>query len=317
VNNRNHRIFRALRGEKVYNLYKDSAMHQKFNETINQVLAWAQADRNIQGVIIIGSQARSTLISDQWSDLDLLVLANDPKGLVTENTWFNRFGNVVCFFDEIVPLHFTNWNWCVKRVLYADNRDVDFSILPYHHLDEVLSVNKDIILKGYRVIYDSGAGQLETKVCALLQTVEKEAAHPPTQQELDAIVRDLLFHVIWAFKKIKRKELWVAVNCINCYMKNLLLRLIEAHNVSTHQRPDTLMYSGRFLEQRTDQEILAKLEYCFTRYDPVDAVETLQHLIDFINTTAKAICERNGYEFDATQFERIQKMYDEMKLDTK
>ena len=75
------------------------------------------------------------------------------------------------------------------------------------------------------------------------------------------------------------------------------------------------MYSGRFLEQRTDQEILAKLAFCFTRYNQAEAVETLQHLIDFTYTTAEAVCGRNGYVFDAALFERIQKMYDEMKED--
>ena len=290
-------------------------MYKKFGETINQIIDWAKANPNIQGVVVIGSQARGTQISDQWSDLDLMVLANDPQELVKENTWFHCFGNVVCFFDEIVPLHFSNWNWYVKRVLYTDNRDIDFSILPYHHLDQVLSENMGILSKGYRVLYDASAGQIETKICELLKTHEKEAAHPPTKKELDAVVSDLLFHVIWSFKKIKRGELWVAVNCINCYMKNLLLRIIEAHNVSANQRPNTLMYSGRFLEQRTDQEILAKLAFCFTRYNQAEAVETLQHLIDFTYTTAEAVCGRNGYVFDAALFERIQKMYDEMKED--
>ena len=66
-----------------------------------------------------------------------MVFSGHPQMWMAENTWFGCFGDVVTFFDEIVPLHFTNWSWCVKRVLYSDLRDVDFSILPFDHLDEV------------------------------------------------------------------------------------------------------------------------------------------------------------------------------------
>lgn len=57
--------------------------------------------------------------------------------------------------DTVDGMNFGVWNWSVKRVLFDNNLDVDFSILPYEQLDSVLSVNKDIISKGYQVIYDS------------------------------------------------------------------------------------------------------------------------------------------------------------------
>jgi aminoglycoside 6-adenylyltransferase len=289
-------------------------MHPKYRETANQILAWAQAEEDIHGIAIIGSQARSTLVSDQWSDLDLMVLTGHPQLWMADNAWFDRFGDVVTFFDEMVHLHFTNWNWCVKRVLYSDFRDIDFSILPYDHLDEVLSVNEDILSKGYQVIYDSAPGLLESKIRALLERRKPAGAHLPAREEVDAVVRDLLFHVIWAMKKIKRGELWVATGCINSYMRGLLLQLVDAHNAAANRQPDILQYNGRFLDQRSDPEVLAGLARCFTRYDADEAVEALQHVIDFTAMVVKSIYAQSGEPYDMRRFEEIQKMVDAMKI---
>lgn len=288
-------------------------MHEQFIETANQVAEWARENAGIQGVIIIGSQARSMLASDQWSDLDLMVFTQDPGGLMNENTWFNCFGDVVCFFDEIVPLHFTHWSWCVKRVLYADNRDVDFSVLPYPQLDEVLAVNKEILSKGWRILYEATPGELEKKICALIGGSEAQPARPPSEQAVQAVVSELLYHVIWAFKKIRRGELWTATGCINVHMRGLLMRLIEAHSAATKQQADFLGYSGRFLEQHTDPNVLEKLAGCFTRYDAEDAVETLHRQLEFTREVSKEVCERMGWSFDAGQFEKIQELYEMMK----
>lgn len=288
-------------------------MHKNFCETIEKITTWANRDGSIQGIIIIGSQVRRELIADQWSDVDLMLLANDPHPLLTDAAWLDTFGNVVCFFNEVTVLPWLTWNWCVTRALYDDNRAIDFSILPADHLDEVLSVNKEIMSKGYRVIYDANAGRLDTKICTLLETVQKEKLVMPTEEELRNIIREILFHVIWSFKKIKQKELWVAVNCINGRIQNLLLRLIEAHNISITQRSTVVMHEGRFLEQRADRELIEKLKNCFTQYDEIDAAETLEHIIDFTSSISEAIGEKNGYTLDPKSFNMVKKLYRGMK----
>ncbi len=43
----------------------------------NTVLGWAKQNENIRAVILIGSRARTSEKADKWSDLDLLVIAED------------------------------------------------------------------------------------------------------------------------------------------------------------------------------------------------------------------------------------------------
>lgn len=284
-------------------------MRDSYTLTLARAAAWARETPAVAAVMVIGSQARSAPPADRWSDLDLMIFAADPQAWMADNTWFARFGQPVCYFDEIVPLRFDGWQWCVKRVLYAGGSDVDFSILPYARMDAVLRANREIIAKGWRVIYEAAPGELEGKIAALLQESPPEPAAPASAQELEGVTGELLYHVIWAYKKIRRGELWVAASCINCHMKNLLLRLVEAHNQSTGRQPDPLQYGGRFLERRAAPEVLARLEGCLTRYDASSAVTALECIFALTRDLDREICEIEGAPFDAARYEGVAEMF--------
>ena len=87
----------------------------KYDETIDEIIAWSQQDGNVEGAIVIGSQVRDELRADEWSDLDVMVLANDPSRLLDEATWMDRFGTPVCVFVEVNELPFATWDWCARR----------------------------------------------------------------------------------------------------------------------------------------------------------------------------------------------------------
>ena len=53
-------------------------MHPKYDETVDKIIAWSKRDSNIKGSLILGSQVRNELEGDEWSDLDVLLLADKP-----------------------------------------------------------------------------------------------------------------------------------------------------------------------------------------------------------------------------------------------
>lgn len=287
-------------------------MQAKYADVIERIAEWSQQTEEVEGTLLIGSQARNVLQADQWSDLDLMVLVHTPETFLNESGWLNRFGKVVCAFNDITPLPFTSWNWTVKRVLLDDNRDIDFSILPYAHLDEVLMVNQGILAKGYQVLYDSHAPLLETKVGTWV-AANVDSIAPPSSSELSNTINDLLFHTIWAFKKIERQELWVAVSTINQRIGNLLLRLIEWHTRLVTHRSTLIDHEGRFLEMRAAGEIINQLGNCFTPYDRVAAISTLGNLIDITFFIAQELAEAGCYTPNPEQFAMIRRLYGEMK----
>ena len=288
-------------------------MHPYYAETVEKITAWATQDDNIKGALVLGSQVRQELAGNEWSDLDVLLLVAEPDLLIKTADWLDAFGEVVCVTFEKTHLDFMNLTWDIKRALFADHRAVDFSILPYARVDDVLFLNKDIHAHGYQVIYEANTDELSSKIEGTLKSVEPEEFKPPTADELAQLISDLLFQIIWSFKKIKRKELWAAVTCINGPISHLLLQLIELHTALVIHRSTVLMYEGRFFENRAGKVIIDKLRDCFAKYDEIDAIATLGRLIDMTYFIAKEIGEINGYQLNTSQFEMISKLYGEMK----
>lgn len=274
----------------------------EYASIIDTIKSWAENDPNIKVVIIIGSQVQKAAKVDIWSDLDTMILLDNPETLLMDDGWIGNFGNPVCSYVDTTKLSFVEWDWSVKRVLYEKNLDVDFSILPISHLDSVLSVNKDIISKGYRIIYDP-TNLVEKKIISLNQEEKNVKISILNKSELKNIVNDILYHIVWTEKKIRRGELWVAVNTINNHLNYQLLRLLETQNQTTSE----IMYEGRYLETRTEKDLLDKLSQCFTRYDSEEASITLKNILELTHTIFdKLFTERdNEYLF---KFQRIREL---------
>ena len=151
-------------------------MHPKYNETIKKIRTWSQNEKAIQGAIILGSQVRNEFKGDEWSDLDVLLIADTPSEFMKTNRWLDFLGELVCVIAEETPLDWVNLTWSVKRVLFADNRTVDFSIMPADRVDDVLSMNAEIHAQGYEILYDAHAHVLSSKTEVTCADVKE---HPP------------------------------------------------------------------------------------------------------------------------------------------
>lgn len=287
-------------------------MHSKYSESVDKLRVWCLEEKNIHAAIILGSQVRDEFGGDEWSDLDVLLLADNPQVFLQTDTWLAFLGEIVCVIVEETNLDWVHLTWSAKRVLFTDNRTIDFPIMPYDRIDDVLGLNAEIHANGYQVIYDAHTELVASKIEASLLTVKEESVTIPTENDLRQTIDDLLFQLIYAAKKVKRNELWVAVSCINQRISNQLLQLIEFHTASITKVSQRIRYEGRFLEQRTHQDILKKLPECFAKYDTLDAVETIDHLLDVVRCLSEDICKVNRYPLNNDQFDRARRLYDEM-----
>src|SRR4030042_1788327 len=91
-----------------------------------QILAWVTAQEGIRAAALVGSAARQDHPADEWSDLDLVLVADDPQAYLVSTDWLNEFGEPWFTFVERAPAGLV----IERRVLFADGQDVDFIILP-------------------------------------------------------------------------------------------------------------------------------------------------------------------------------------------
>jgi len=119
-------------------------MYGSYQTTVNKIIQWASGTPNVHAAVVIGSQIRTEYPGDRWSDLDLLLLVQDPPALIDCDDWLHQFGTPVCITREVINLKHLQLVWYVQRPLYDDLQAIDFSILPFSRLEDILLVNRYI-----------------------------------------------------------------------------------------------------------------------------------------------------------------------------
>jgi len=282
----------ALRGVNGTVLELDERLLANVNTTMDLVEAaiadWASEREDVKVALVVGSRARVDMPADARSDLDVILTADDPDAYVTDASWVAEFGEPVLTFVEASPAGYPE-----RRVLYATGDDVDFPLFPVSVLEGLeASADRDRILsRGYRLLVDriGLAPRLETIVGAAAPV------SPPTEHELRELASDAWYHLLWAARKLRRGEVFVAKECLDGYVKARLVMLLAWHARAIDPSVDT-WHGGRFLERWADPGALAALEDAYARYDVRDVARALWATVDLWQGLEDETARRLGLE---------------------
>ena len=253
----------------------------------NKILDIANADQSIRAVIAIGSSVRSELKADEYSDLDLIIATEDTE------KWLygvapDEIGNVKISFVE--P---TLGGGKERRILYENALDVDLIVFTPKQFEAAIEegVANWVCNRGYAVLYDT------MNVTALLAEYvsDKITYTGMTETEYINMVNDFCFHVVWASKKILRGELWSAKMCIDAYLKNYLLKMMEMYSVYVHNVD--VWHDGRFLDRWADDKVKEALSKCFAHYDREDMISALSETNKLFGELAKNVAEIRNFNY--------------------
>ncbi len=262
---------------------------ERFQDIKNRILKYANESEDVKAIVAIGSCARKDVKADEFSDLDLCVVASEVE------KWYSGeilglFGNVSISFIE--P---TLGGGKERRCVYDDDKDVDMIVFTPEHFEAAVKEGvADLVMsRGYDVLYDSMG------CAALLEKYVKPGRPNPKigEAEFVNIVNDFYFHDIWASKKLKRGELYSAKMCVDSYMKKHLLRMLELYRHKS-ARVD-VWHDGRFLEKWAGDEILKELETCFARYDEGDVRSALFASHNLFERISEELAKLEGFEYPA------------------
>ncbi|MBR6322612.1 MAG: aminoglycoside 6-adenylyltransferase [Lachnospiraceae bacterium] len=259
----------------------------RYAEIKEKIIRYAKEQEAVRAVIAIGSSTRTDTPADEYSDLDLLIVTNDP------DPWFSGeisplFGNVRISFIE--P---TLGGGRERRNIYDLDKDVDMIVLTPEQFDRALKegVAGWVMNRGYRMLYDPDGYALPAE-----QYVHPVLLSPEmTEKEFTNLVNDFFFHNIWACKKLLRGELWSAKMCIDAYLKNYLLKMIEQHHLVT--AGGDVWHDGRFLDRWADPAVLEALKDCFAHYDSRDCERALLATHRLFARIARTVAEKRGFPY--------------------
>ncbi|HSG14300.1 MAG TPA: aminoglycoside 6-adenylyltransferase, partial [Gaiellaceae bacterium] len=252
------------------------------------VAEWASERPDVRAAVVVGSQARAGAPADRHSDLDILLVVDDPEALLADAAWVAGFGDPVLTFLEGTALG----GVLERRVLYEDGQDVDFAVVPAGGLGRLVSDPgaAGVLRRGFRVLHDDVG--FEGLAAALPEPVP---AGPPDAAGLRELASDFWYHALWTARKLRRGEVYTAIDCLDGYMKARLVTLMGWHARAVDPSLDT-WHGGRFLERWADPGALAALEAAYARYDLRDVARALWETIDLFQGLEEETATRLGLE---------------------
>ncbi|OGE18630.1 hypothetical protein A3J19_04000 [Candidatus Daviesbacteria bacterium RIFCSPLOWO2_02_FULL_41_8] len=142
-------------------------MKEVVNLFLEEFKQWATSQDNIKAVALVGSYAKGTAKPD--SDIDLVIITNDPKSLLEDVQWLQNFGQI----KEI-----KNEDWGLvqsKRVFYESGLEIEFGIATpeWAKTDPTDPGTKRVISDGAKILYDKN-GILQS----LLSTLPPSSSKP-------------------------------------------------------------------------------------------------------------------------------------------
>jgi aminoglycoside 6-adenylyltransferase len=257
-----------------------------------QVAEWADGEENVRAVALVGSRARVDVPADEWSDYDIVIFARDPAALLVRDDWVGTFGRARLTFLEPTAVG----DQLERRVLYEDGTDVDFAIVPVERLDHPAVAH--VAARGIRVLVDKD-GALGARLADL---PEPEPVLPPNEASLRELTADFFYHAVWAARKLKRGEVFTAKRCVDSYMENVLLRVMEWRARAADPSIDT-WHAGRFVERWAEPATLEEFGRTFAAYDEADVRRALFASMDFFRRQARETADLLGLVYPAEEDE--------------
>lgn len=112
-----------------------------------EIVDWAGTEPNVLAVGLAGSHARGTATAA--SDIDLVLVVDDPRALLDDRGWLERFGEVERLADE-------DWGALqARRVHYRTGPEVEFGVVGRQWAAVPLDPGTARVLRdGFRVLHD-------------------------------------------------------------------------------------------------------------------------------------------------------------------
>ena len=267
-------------------------------------VAWAERRDDIRAALVIGSRARVDRPADQWSDMDIVVVTSEPRRYLDDGAWLEELAPPWLTFLERAGAG----EGMERRALFENAVDVDF--IPFS-TDAARAIAEHgwpaeiagIIRRGMRVALDKDGwgAQLalpaEETPAATLTTLPDAAAFANT-------VNDFWFHAVWTAKKLRRGELWTAIDCLDGFMMWRVLHMIEWHAHATRGPHVDTWHNGRFLEVWAGPRALAGLRQSFAHYDRQDIARGLLATMDLYRWLTRETAAALGYPYPTEADER-------------
>lgn len=218
-------------------------------ELLKRLLAFAEKEDKIRGIIIVGSRASDRPVDD-LADFDISIFTTDVNFFTKDDTWLSQMGNIWVyspdkyFFDkELIP---------TRLVIYEGGLKVDYSLWDTR-ITHILAQSK-YFDTGYKVLLDKDG--LLGEIPAPSQMPATPAK--PTQEEFSFAITEYWFEAYHVAKYLKREDLWLA-KTRDVSIKYYLLKMMEWYILAQHNWNTDVKWSGKHIKEWLEPAVYQQL----------------------------------------------------------
>ncbi|HLN51219.1 MAG TPA: aminoglycoside 6-adenylyltransferase [Thermoplasmata archaeon] len=228
---------------------------------------WAEGEPNVRLALLVGSQARTDMPADSFSDIDLALFARDPNRILRDESWISGLGTYWTSHLEGNALESGE----ERRVLFDDGQDVDFAVFPMESLGALTADPRavTILRRGFRPLVNKDSVEL-------ILPRDEPAPVTPSLSDFSNLVSDYWFHLVWTAKKLRRGELLTALEATNGCLRAILIRAIRLHAVARGPKGRDLWNSARFFEKWADPREIRDFPQTVAQYDALSIALALR-----------------------------------------
>ena len=222
---------------------------ESYDTFLERFTLWATAQPNIRAATIIGSRARHEDPADEWSDVDVLLLARQPSAYLADGRWLDQFGQVWLTHVQRLPVGGGE----ERRAMFDGALEVDFAVLSSRKVwqarvalgllsrvpsaERLLSRDVRGQIAAMSDVFGRGATVLVDKDGLMKPLPHTDLDLPqsakPSEPLLVEATNRFWHGSVWVAKHLRRGELWRAQDGCDVRMKATMLQFIEWHAKAT------------------------------------------------------------------------------------
>jgi len=266
------------------------------HEYLDKIVAWASREEPIRAVVVTGSLARDDGSVDEWSDLDVQIIASDFAAYIRDDSWLDALGEVWIRFPLDVEAPY-------RLVWFAGGRKVDFQFSRVAALEDMIDGGElsEEYQRGYIAALDKDS---RFQNLPPSPHIFPQAALP-SPEELHAVINEFWFEALHVAQFIRRREFWV-VKLRDWTMKGDLLRLLEWHSRATRGKEVNTWLTGRRIRDWVEPETYRALERIWSSWDAAGLWASLLLQIELFGRLSLELTARLGYRHHAATYAKIE-----------
>jgi aminoglycoside 6-adenylyltransferase len=273
---------------------KSDEFYNKFEEAF---ISWAEKIDDIRAAFIVGSRARMDHPADKWSDLDIIMYANNYETYFSSIDWLENLGDIWVTF-----IYHTSSGEAERLTLFEGGFQVDIVFHSSNSLYQLVKdrITPDSFYRGVRVLIDKD----NVSDFIVPMTFKLRSSSSINETAFTQAINMFLFGSLYVAKQILRGELWLAKTREND-LKTLLLQMMEWYAKTKYGKDYDVWHAGRFLDEWVDRETLEELKNTFGHYEKTDSFRALIATMNLFRRLSIEIAQKLKFRYPTVVDENI------------